>query len=216
MPASFVAWRCASFEVGRDGNDGVGDRLAEIGLCSFLHLLKNECRYLRRRELFSLHLDPGIPVAAVDDLVGQGLDVPLDNGVADRAPDQPLDGKQRSLGIGHGLAFGCLSHEPFVIGEADDRTASSGILPSFRRLLDCVPSMTATQEFVVPRSIPMTLDIWIPFIGEREQRHSSSCRIHFTLWRCPRNVPVDIGLYRYASLTLQARGDVFAVGYAPA
>ena len=57
-------------EVGRHGDHRLGDRLAEIVLGGLLHLLQHPRRDLRRRHLLAAHLDPGVAVVGLDDLVG--------------------------------------------------------------------------------------------------------------------------------------------------
>ena len=65
-----------------------------------------------RRILLAVHLDPGVAVAAGDDLVGDDLLVLVDLGVVEAAADQPLDGEEGILGVGDGLALGGLADEP--------------------------------------------------------------------------------------------------------
>jgi hypothetical protein len=84
----------------------------------------------------------------------------LDFGVGGPATDQPLDGEDGVVGVGDGLPLGGLAHQALVVGEGDD----GGVVraPSaFSITRGCDPSMIATQEFVVPRSIPMTLAMLI-------------------------------------------------------
>ena len=98
------------------------DRLAEIGLGGFLHLLEDEGGNLRGRILLAVGLDPGVAVAALDDLVGDEAHVLLRHRVVERAADQALDGEEGALGIGHGLALGGLADEALaVVRERDDR-----------------------------------------------------------------------------------------------
>jgi hypothetical protein len=68
-----------------------------------------------------------------------------------------LDGTDRAVRVRHGLALGKLADEALaVLREADDRRRDAAAF----RVRDDVgspPSMTETTEFVVPRSIPITL-----------------------------------------------------------
>ena len=54
-------------EIGGNGDDGLRDVFAQIGLGGFLHLLKDERTDLRRRILFATRLNPGVTIAAIDD-----------------------------------------------------------------------------------------------------------------------------------------------------
>lgn len=84
---------CASayVEVGRNGNDGVSDLLAEIGLSDLLHLAKNHGRDFFGGELLvlavDLDLDIGLSILG-NNLVGEVLDVRLDILLAELATDK--------------------------------------------------------------------------------------------------------------------------------
>ena len=64
-------------EVRRDGDHGFGDFLAEVVLGGLLHLAQDFGRDLLRRDLLAAHLDPGVAVVGLDDLVGHQVDVLL-------------------------------------------------------------------------------------------------------------------------------------------
>ena len=109
-------------EIGRDGDDRLVDRLAEIGLGGFLHLLQDEGADLRGRVFLAAALDPGVAVVAGDDLVRDEIHVLLDHRIVHAAPDQPLDREERVLGIGHRLPLRRLADEPLAgFGERDHR-----------------------------------------------------------------------------------------------
>ncbi len=109
-------------EVGRHRDDGLGHRLAEVVLGGLLHLHEHARRDLRRRHLLALHLDPGVAVVGLDDLVGHHADVLLHHLVVELAADQALDREQRVLRIGDRLALGGLADQHLVVlGEGDDR-----------------------------------------------------------------------------------------------
>ena len=80
---------------------------------------------------------------------------------------EALDGEHRVLGIGDGLALGDLSDQPLArLGEAHDRRRQ----PPASELVMTTgspPSMTATTELVVPRSIPMILLMTLSLCRER-------------------------------------------------
>jgi hypothetical protein len=72
------------------------------------------------------------------------------------AADQALDGEDGVFGVGDGLPLGGLADEAFVSVKA----TMDGVVraPSeFSMTRGWLPSMMATQELVVPRSIPITL-----------------------------------------------------------
>ena len=146
-------------EVGGDGDDGLRHLLAEIVFGGLLHLLQDEGGDLAGEYFLPSDFDPGVAVVGFDDLVGDELLVLLDHRVVAAAADQALDGEECVFGVGDGLPLG---------GQADDDLAVSvkatidGVvrMPSaFSMTLGVLPSMTATHELVVPRSIPITFAI---------------------------------------------------------
>src|SRR6185369_613546 len=102
-------------EIGGNGDDGLFDFLAEMGLGGFLHLLQDEGGNLRRRIGLAVHLDPGIAIASLGDLVGDELLVLLDGGVVVAAADQALDRENGAFGIGDRLALGRLADEALAV-----------------------------------------------------------------------------------------------------
>ena len=120
-------------EVGGHGDDGLVDRVAEVGLGVALELHQRAGRDLLR----------GV-VLAVD------VDLPVGAHVA-------LDRADRAVGVGDGLALGHLADEDLaVLGEGDDRRGGAGALgvgddDGIAALED------ETTELVVPRSIPTAL-----------------------------------------------------------
>ena len=87
-----------------------------------LHFLQHACRDLGRRHALALSLDPGIAVVRLDDVVGHQVDIALHHVFLEAASDQALDGEQRILRIGDGLALGGLANQHLVVtGEAHDR-----------------------------------------------------------------------------------------------
>ena len=84
------------------------------------------------------------------------LDVLLHHLVLELAADQALDREQGVLRVRDRLALGRLADEHFaVLGEGDDRRRRAIALA----VLDhrgLPPSMMATHELVVPRSMPIT------------------------------------------------------------
>ena len=93
-------------EVGGDGDDGVLDVLAHVGLGGLLHLSEDEATDLGRRVLLALGLEPGITVGVLDDLVGDLLDVLLDLAVGELATDETLGSEEGVLGVDDSLTLG--------------------------------------------------------------------------------------------------------------
>ncbi len=106
-------------EVGRDGDDRVGDRLAEVGLGVRLQLLEDHRRELRRRVLRVADLDANVLVRALDDLVRDHRHLVGDLRVL--APHEALDREDRVLGVRDGLPLRRRPDEPLaVLRERDD------------------------------------------------------------------------------------------------
>lgn len=93
-------------EVSGDGDDGVLDVLAHVGLGGLLHLSEDETTDLGGRVLLALSLEPGITVGVLDNLVWDLLDVALDLGVCELATDKTLGGKESILWVDDSLALG--------------------------------------------------------------------------------------------------------------
>src|SRR5690606_30237785 len=114
-------------EIGRNGDDGLLDLLAEIALGRFLHLLKDHRGDLRRRIGFALGFDPGVAVAVLHDLVGNEFLVLLDHRVVVAPADQTLDREEGVLRVGDRLSLGRLADEALVrIGKSHDRRRGAG------------------------------------------------------------------------------------------
>jgi len=108
-------------EVGRHGDDGLGDGLAQVVLGGLAHLLQHLRRHLRRGHLLAVDVDPGVAVVGPDDLVRDHLLVLGDHVVLEATPDQALDGEQRVARVGDRLALGGLAHQHLAVAaEGDD------------------------------------------------------------------------------------------------
>src|SRR6185437_5818398 len=106
-------------EVGRDGDDGFGDFFAEVILGRLLQLLQDKGRDFRRRVALALR-HHGDVVALLFDLVGHHLHFFAD--FIEAPAHEALDGIDRALGVGDGLALGDLADEALAaLGEGDDR-----------------------------------------------------------------------------------------------
>lgn len=162
-------------EVCWNSDDGVLHGLASESLGSLLHLSENETADLRWRVFLTLCLEPRIAVGVLNDLVWDLLDVTLDLSVGELASDKTLCGEEGVLGVDDCLALcGDTNQTLALLGETDDgwscpctcRALSARAvtlilaryhIPSeFSMILGVLPSITATAELVVPRSIPMT------------------------------------------------------------
>ena len=118
-------------EVRRDGDDGLGDLLAEVRLGVGLHLRQDEGGNLLGRELLGLvvdlNLDVGVAVLSLNDLEGHVLRLFTD--LREFAPDEALCGENGVARIGDGLAFGRLANQALaVLGEGDDRRGGAPAL----------------------------------------------------------------------------------------
>ena len=106
-------------EVGRDGDDRVGHRLAEVGLGVGLQLLEDHRGDLRRRVLLAAGLDADVAVRALDDLVRDDLHLLVDLRVL--APHEALDREDRVQGVRDLLAFRRRADEALAVTrERDD------------------------------------------------------------------------------------------------
>ncbi len=78
----------------------------------------------------------------------------LNDIVFEATADQTLDGVKSVFRVGHGLALGGLAYQGFaVVGVGND--GRRGTTARCLMTLALSPSSTATQELVVPRSIPI-------------------------------------------------------------
>jgi NAD-specific glutamate dehydrogenase. len=78
-------------EVGRHGDHGIGDRLAQVLLGGLPHLVQNEGRELRRRIVLALDPHPGVAVAGRHHFIGGRLGMTIDLGIGAFASHQALD-----------------------------------------------------------------------------------------------------------------------------
>ena len=110
-------------EISRNGDDRLGNRLAQIGLGGFLEFLQNHGRDLGRGVLLALGNDAHI-VALRDHLEGHHLHLVAHFVVA--AAHEALDGEDGVLGVGDGLPLGDLAHQPLAaLREADNGGGST-------------------------------------------------------------------------------------------
>ena len=91
-------------EVGRDGDDRLGDLGAQEGFSVALEFLQDLRRDLRRGVLPVFDLHAHVAVGALDHLVGD--DLHLFAHVGELAPHEALDGEDGVLGVGDGLPLG--------------------------------------------------------------------------------------------------------------
>jgi hypothetical protein len=118
-------------EISRNGDHGLRDLLAKVGLGVGLQLAEHESGNLLRRELLGLvaglDLDVGVAVFAFHDLEGHvgGLGLHL----GEFAADEALGGEHRVARVRDGLTLGGLADQPLAgLGEGDDRRSRAGAL----------------------------------------------------------------------------------------
>lgn len=111
-------------EVGGDGDDGLSDLLAELGLSDLLHLQEDHGGDLLGGESLGLaevlDLDHGGTVV-VGDLEGPRLDILLDGGVIESTTDQTLNIEDGVGGVHGGLVLGGLTDQTLLSSEGDER-----------------------------------------------------------------------------------------------
>ena len=106
-------------EVRGHGDDRLRDLFAQIRLRVGLQLLQDHRGNFRRRIDVVADLDVRVAVGGFDDLVGDH--VALTRTFRILAAHQPLDRKDRVLGVGHRLTLGGLPDQPLAgLGEGDD------------------------------------------------------------------------------------------------
>ncbi len=103
----------AVVEIGRDGDDGLGHGLAEIGLGRFLHLLQDEGADLGGRVFLAATFNPGVAIVARQRLERDEFRFLAHQRVGEAPADEPLDAVESILRIGHGLALGRLADQTF-------------------------------------------------------------------------------------------------------
>ena len=104
--------------------------------------------------------DPGIAIVGLDDVVGDELLVLGHHRIVHAAADQALDREEGVFGVGD--APGAWPAGRPAVSPSALKATIDGVVraPSaFSMTLGVLPSMTATHELVVPRSIPITLAI---------------------------------------------------------
>ena len=101
-------------KIGRHGDHGLLDLLAQIVLGRLLHLHQDPRGDLGRRHLLALDLHPGVAVVGLDDLVRHELDIFLHRVFLETAADQALDGVQGVVRVGHGLPLGGLADQDLI------------------------------------------------------------------------------------------------------
>ena len=108
-------------EIGRHGDDRVGDRLAQVAFGGLLHLGQHHGRYFGRAVDLAPRLHGRVSVVGLGDLVGHDAEIPPHLGRVELAADEPFDRKDGGFGVGDGLALGHLAHQPFPrLGEGHD------------------------------------------------------------------------------------------------
>ena len=102
-------------KIGGNGNDGLGNLLAEMRFGGFLHLGQHHGADLLRRVGLAIHFNPGIAIRRLGDLEGGKPDILLHHRVIKAPPDQALHRVKRARGVGDRLALRRLPDQPFAI-----------------------------------------------------------------------------------------------------
>lgn len=119
-------------EVSGDGNDGILNGLAEVGLSGLLHLVEDETTNLGGRVLLTTGLNPGIAVGMLDDLVRNLLDITLNLSIGELATNETLGSKESVLGVNDGLTLSGNTDETLaILGETDNRGSCAGTCGKF-------------------------------------------------------------------------------------
>ena len=106
-------------EVGGNGDDGVGDGLAQVLLGVGLHLGENHCADLLRGEVLTVDLDHGAAASAGLDAIGNGLELGAHLVIA--TAHEALDGEYSVCGVGDGLVLCSLADDAVAVRtESDD------------------------------------------------------------------------------------------------
>eukprot|EP00037_Helgoeca_nana_P026080 m.292869 g.292869 ORF g.292869 m.292869 type:complete len:660 (+) comp27130_c3_seq2:633-2612(+) len=112
-------------EVGRDGDDCIGDGLAEVGLCRLLHLGEDHRGDLLRGELLLLAHVLDLDLRLVASIVDHGerpvLGVRGHRGVVEVAADQPLGIEDRVGRVEGHLVLGGVADQSFGVREGHVR-----------------------------------------------------------------------------------------------
>ena len=107
-------------EVGGDGDDGLGDLLAEVVLGRLLELHQHPGADLGRRVELAADVELDVAVGRLDDLEGHALGLLGD--LVEAPTDEALGREDGVLGVGDGLAPRLLADEHVAVGlEGDDR-----------------------------------------------------------------------------------------------
>lgn len=114
-------------EVSGNGNNGILNGLAKVGLSGLLHLVEDETTNLGRRVLLATGLNPGIAVGVLNDLVGNLLDVTLNFGIGELATNETLGSKESVLRVDDGLTLSGNTDETLaILGETDNGGSCAG------------------------------------------------------------------------------------------
>ena len=106
-------------EVGGNGNNGLGDLLAQERLSVLFKLTENHSRNFLSRVSLIADLDGSVAVSRANDLVRHHLD--FVGHFVEPAADKTLDRVNRRLRVRNGLALGGLAYENFArLGECND------------------------------------------------------------------------------------------------
>ena len=174
----------AVVEVGRDGDHGVFDLLAEVLLRRFPQVLQDRRGNLLRAEHAVAELHRGVAVRRADDVVRREPRRLIDFLIGPLAPDQPLDRVERPFGVGRGLPLGERTDEPLAAaGEGDDR--GHGVASLARRDDDRVIPLHHGDDRVRRPQVDPHDSTHRPFLAGPAGRSSTETRTNAGLTNSP-------------------------------
>ena len=102
-------------EISRHRNNGLGDGFAQVVLGRLFHFAQHIGADLLGRHPVAAHFDPGVTIVSGCNFVRHQVDVFLDFLLSELAANQPLDGVQRVLRVGHRLTLGRGADQYFAV-----------------------------------------------------------------------------------------------------
>src|SRR6185437_5366866 len=149
----------AIIEVSGDRDHRFSYFFAEIIFGRLFHLLQDECRDLRGAVALAADFHPSVAILIANNLIREKTGRFLHHGVVTASPNQTFNRGNCVFRICNCLPAGDLSDQSLPLSV---KATTDGVvrLPSaLARTLGSPPSIIATHELVVPKSIPITFAI---------------------------------------------------------